>query len=80
VAAVAGAVQHRDAMPGRALASAQQGGLVGVDGEQVVDVLLADQEFGGLRACLERVGRDHGPGEVEIGQQGAKAGISSGRR
>ena len=69
VAAVAGAVQHRDAMPGQALAARQQRGLVGLDTEQVVGVLVADQELGGLRVGLEGVGRDHGPGEVEIGQQ-----------
>jgi hypothetical protein len=38
---VTGAVQHRDAMPGQALAARQQQGLVGLDDEQVVGALLA---------------------------------------
>jgi hypothetical protein len=41
VATVTGAVQHRDAMPGQALAARQQQGLVGLDDEQVVGALLA---------------------------------------
>jgi hypothetical protein len=41
VAAVAGAVQHRDAVPGQALAAVQQEGLVGLDDQQVVGVVLA---------------------------------------
>jgi hypothetical protein len=56
-------------MPGQALAARQQGGLVGLDTEQVVGVLVADQELGGRRVGLEGVGRDHGPGEVKVGQQ-----------
>jgi hypothetical protein len=43
VAAVTGAVQHRDAVPGQALAAVQQG-LVGLDHEQVVGLLAGDQE------------------------------------
>jgi hypothetical protein len=55
VAAVTGAVQDRDAVPGQALAAGQQGGLVGRDLEQVVGVLVGDQEprrpAGGDRRC-----------------------------
>jgi hypothetical protein len=49
VAAVTGAVQHGDAMPGQAGAAVQQGGLVGLDTEQVVGLLAGDEELGGLR-------------------------------
>jgi hypothetical protein len=42
VAAVAGAVQLRHAMPGQALAAGQQGRLVGLDREQVVGAFLGD--------------------------------------
>jgi hypothetical protein len=52
---VAGAIQDRDAVPRQALAAGQQGGLVGLDGEQVVGLLAGDQELGGLG-----VGRDVG--------------------
>jgi hypothetical protein len=61
-------------MPGQGGAARQQGGLVGLDGEQVVGVLVADQELGGLRVGLQRVGGDHGPGEVEVGQQWGEGG------
>jgi hypothetical protein len=69
VAAVAGTVQHRGAVPGQALAAVQQEGLVGLDDEQVVGVVLAHQELGGLGVGLERVGGDYHPGQVEWGQQ-----------
>jgi hypothetical protein len=34
-------------MPGQAGAAVQQGGLVGLDTEQVVGLLVGDQELGG---------------------------------
>jgi hypothetical protein len=52
VAAVAGAVQLGDAVPGQALAAVQQGGLVGLDHEQVVRPLAGDQELGRLGVGL----------------------------
>jgi hypothetical protein len=39
-------------------AAVQQGGLVGLDGEQVVRLLDADQELGGLGVGVQRVGGD----------------------
>jgi hypothetical protein len=41
---VAGAIGDRDAVPGQALAVGQQSGLVGLDREQVVGLLVGDQE------------------------------------
>jgi hypothetical protein len=69
VAAVAGAAQHGDVVPGQAGAAGQQRGLVGLGTEQVVRLLAGDQEPGGVRVGLQRVGGDHRPGEVEVGQQ-----------
>jgi hypothetical protein len=74
VAAVAGAVQLGDQAPGKALAAVQQGGLVGLDHEQVVRLLAGDQELGGLGVGLEGVGGDHDVGEVEWGQQRGEGG------
>jgi hypothetical protein len=39
-----------------------------------VGVLAGDQELGGLRVGLERVGGDPDPGEVEVGQQWGEGG------
>jgi hypothetical protein len=39
-----------------------------------VGVLVTDQELGGLRVGLQRVGGDHGPGEVKVGQQWGEGG------
>jgi hypothetical protein len=61
-------------MPAQGGAARQQGGLVGLDTEQVVGVLVTDQELGGLGVGLQRVGRDHGPGQVEVGQQWGEGG------
>jgi hypothetical protein len=52
VAAVAGAVQDGDAMPGQAGAAVQQRGLVGLDDKQVVGLLAGHQELGGVRVGL----------------------------
>jgi hypothetical protein len=49
VAAVMGAVQDGDAVPGQLGAALKQAGLVGLHDEQVVGVLSGDQELGGLR-------------------------------
>src|SRR5215217_3449304 len=74
VAAVAGAVQHRDAMPGQAGAAVQQRGLVGLDGEQVVRLLDGDQELGRVGVGLQRVGGHDHAGKVQVGQQGLEGG------
>jgi len=67
--AVAGAVQHGDAMPGQAGAAVQEGGLVGLDREQVVRLLASDEELGGIGVGVQRVGGDHRTGQVQVGQQ-----------
>src|SRR4029453_15817374 len=74
VAAVAGAVQHGDVVPGQGGAAVQQRGLVGLDGEQVVGLLLGHQELGGIRVGVQRVGGDHRAGKVQAGQQRLEAG------
>jgi Winged helix-turn helix len=57
VAAVAGAVGHRHAVPWKAGAARQQRGLVGLDREQVVGLLSGHQELGGLGVGLQRPAR-----------------------
>jgi hypothetical protein len=74
VAAVTGAVQLGDAVPGQALTAVQQGRLVGLDLKQVVRVLVGHQELGGLRVGLERISGDHRPGQVEPVQQRGEGG------
>jgi hypothetical protein len=78
VGAVAGAVQHRHLLPGQPGASVQQGGLVGLDGEQVVRGLGGDQELCGLSMGVECISRDHRPGQVQVGQQRLEAGHLAG--
>ena len=60
VGPVAGAVQHRHVTPRQAGAARQQGGLVGLDREQVVRLLAGDQELGGIVVSLQRVGGPFG--------------------
>jgi hypothetical protein len=74
VSAVAGAVQHGNVAPGQPLTAAQQRGLVGLDGEQVVGLLAGHQELGGARVGVQRVGGDHHAGKVQAGQQPLEAG------
>jgi hypothetical protein len=74
VAAVAGAAQHGDVVPGQAGAAGQQRGLVGLGTEQVVRLLAGDQEPGGVRVGLQRVGGDHRAGQVGVGQQRLEGG------
>jgi hypothetical protein len=66
-------------VPGQALAAGQQGGLVGLDREQVVGLLAGDQELGGVRMGVECVRRDHRAGEVEPVQQRLERGDLLGR-
>jgi hypothetical protein len=74
VAAVAGGIQDWDSVPGQALAAGQQGGLVGLDREQVVGLFTGDQELGRVRMGVEGVGGDHRPGQVEPVQQRLERG------
>jgi hypothetical protein len=69
VGLVAGAVSHGHVVPGQAGAACQQGGLVGLDREQVVRVLVGHQELGRVGVGVQRVGGDHRAGQVEAGQQ-----------
>jgi hypothetical protein len=79
VAAVAGAVGDRDAVPGQAGAAVQQGGLIGLDHQQVVRLLDADQELGSLGVGLQRIRGDHDPGKVQGRQQRGERGHLLGR-
>jgi hypothetical protein len=78
VCLVAGAVQHRHVVPGQPLAAVQEGGLVGLDGEQVVRLLDGDQEVRSLGVGLERVGGDHRAGQVQALKQRLEAGHLAG--
>ena len=71
---VAGAVQHRHLMPGQPLAALQQCGPVGLDREQVVRVLEGDQELRSLPGRVQRVGGDHGAGQLQAGKQRLEPG------
>jgi hypothetical protein len=71
---VAGAVQDGDVVPGQAGAAVQQAGLVGLDDQQVVGLLAGDEELGGVGVGVQRVGGDHGAGEVQAGQQRLEGG------
>jgi hypothetical protein len=74
VAAVAGTVQDRDAMPGQTGAAVQQHRLIGLDNQQVVGLLAGHQELGGVRVGLQRVSGDHDTGQVQVGQQWPEPG------
>jgi hypothetical protein len=73
VAAVAGAVGDRDLAPGQSLELLVQGGLVGLDDQQVGGVLDADQPVGVLTLGVEGVGGDDSPGQVQRLQQRLEA-------
>jgi hypothetical protein len=78
VGAVAGAVQHRHLPPGQPDTSVQQGGLVGLDGEQVVRALGGDQELCGLSMGVECISRDYRPARSKSANSGWKPGTSPG--
>jgi hypothetical protein len=78
VPAVAGAVADGHVVPGQPGAAVQQGGLVGLDYEQVVGLLSGDQELGGVGVGLECVGGDDHAGKVQPVQQGLKGGDLAG--
>jgi hypothetical protein len=60
-------------LPGQGGAVVQQGGLVGLDDEQVVGLLAGDQELGGVGVALQGVGGDD-PGQVQPLQQWLEGG------
>ena len=78
MAAVTGAVQLGDTVPGQALAAVQQGRLVGLDLEQLVRVLLGHQELGGLGVGLVPIGVTTTSARSSPSRSGAKAGTSWG--
>jgi hypothetical protein len=65
VAAVAGVVGDRDLVPGQELELAVQGGLVGLDDQDLGGVLVGDQPLGVLPLGVQRIGGDHGVGKVQ---------------
>jgi hypothetical protein len=71
---VACAIQDRNTMPGKLGAAFEQGGLVGLDGQQVVRPLGDHEELGGVTVRLQRIGRDHRVGEIQVGQQWPEPG------
>jgi hypothetical protein len=78
VAAVAGAVGDGDLVPGQDGAAFQQGGLIDLDDQQVVSLLLGYQELGGVGVGVQRVGGDDRPGKVQPVQQGLEGGDLAG--
>jgi hypothetical protein len=74
VATVTGPVGDGHALPRQALQAGQQGGLVGLDREQVVGLLAGDQELGSVSMGVQCVRRDHHAGQVQAGQQRPHAG------
>jgi hypothetical protein len=74
VAAVAGVVGDRDLALGQSLELLVQGGLVGLDDQQVGGALDADQPVGVVTLGVEGVGGDDSPGQVQRLQQRLEAG------
>ena len=74
VAAVAGTVGDGDLAPGEAGELVVEGGLVGLDDQQVGGVLVGDQPVGVLALGVHGVGGDHGAGEVHAVQQRLEPG------
>jgi hypothetical protein len=69
VAAVVGVVGDGDLTPGQGPELLVQRGLVGLHDQQVGGVLSGDQPVGVLTLAVERIGGDHGGGEVQAVQQ-----------
>jgi hypothetical protein len=65
-------------VPGQAGAAVQERGLVGLDGEQVVSLLAGDEELGGACVGVQRIGGDHGAGQVKVAQQRLELGDLTG--
>jgi len=74
VAPVAGVVSDGDLTPGQDLELVVERGLVAFDDEQVGGVLVGDQPIGVLSLGVERIGSDHGGGEVQALQQRPELG------
>jgi hypothetical protein len=66
-------------VPGQAGAARQQRGLVGLDHQQVVRLLDADQELGSLGVGLQRIRGDDHPSKVQGRQQRGERGHLLGR-
>jgi hypothetical protein len=74
VAAVAGVVGDRDVAPGQGGQLVVQGGLVGLDDQDVGGVLSVDQPVGVLALGVHGVGGHHPSGKVQALQQGPELG------
>jgi hypothetical protein len=74
VAAVAGVVGEGDLAPRQGGELLVQGGLVGLDDQHIGGVLSGDQPVGVLVLGVERIGRDHGGGQVQAVQQRPELG------
>ncbi len=59
-------------------AAGQQGGLIGLDGEQVVGLLCGHHELGRVGVGVQRVGGDHRAGQLQAGQQRGEPGDLAG--
>jgi hypothetical protein len=68
VAPVAGVIGDGDVWPGQGGQLVVQGGLVGLDDQQVGGVLLGDQPVGLLALGVERIGGDDPAGKVQAVQ------------
>jgi hypothetical protein len=77
---VGGPVQDGGVVPGQPGAAVQQGGLVGLDGDQVVGLRGGHEELGVFAVGVYRVGSDDRAGQVQAGQERLEAGTSPGRR
>jgi hypothetical protein len=80
VATVAGAGEHGHVVPGQAAAAGQQGGLVGLDGQQVVRLFDGHEELGGIGVGVQRVSGHHGAGKIQANHERDDPGTSPGRR
>jgi hypothetical protein len=74
VRAVTGAVQDGHPVPGQPGATAPQQRLVGLDHEQIVRLLAAEEELGRVGVRVQCVGGDHRAGQLQVGQQRGEPG------
>jgi hypothetical protein len=75
---VAGAVQDGNVVPGQTLTAVQQHRLVGLDREPVVRLLAGDEALGGVAVGGQRIGGDHGAGQLQSPSNGWNPGTSPG--
>jgi len=74
MAAVAGVVGDGDLAPGQGGQLVVQGGLVGLDDQEVGGVLVGDQPVGVRTLGVQRVGGQDPPGQVQAVQQRLEPG------